>query len=286
MNVCFPDFVIRFLKMGDQLSPAMLAQIEALWTMKEAKQKEEMKEYIAMSRKASIEIKKREFHRPEDKRAVGFICDVNYDLEDFFAKTKEMLTNVGANDGNEPQVIDVAANPEKVTEFIKYCVGYGDKLSKKYNREFESYQVANSSRGGWKTVDFFHQSDLFDKSLNEKSWLDREDEGSEEKAKRLRNAERQAALDQREKAKFSENYPQTGSRRKRTRFDDFSEVPAVPTGPSASAVPAMSAAASPSYSPMMFGPSQMYYPPGAAQVQCYGCWGFGHMKKNCPQTKK
>ena len=76
--------------MGDQLTPAMLAQIEALWVLKEAKQKEEMKDYINMSRKASIEIKKKEFHRMEDKRVVGFICDLNYDLEDFFAKTKEI----------------------------------------------------------------------------------------------------------------------------------------------------------------------------------------------------
>ena len=267
--------------MGDQLSPAMLAQIEALWKMKEAKQKEEMKEYVAMSRKASIEIKKREFHRTEDKRAVGFICDINYDLEDFFSKTKELLTNVGDED-NEPQVVDVAANREKVTDFIKYCVAYGAKLSKKYNREFESYKVANNSRGGWTTVDFFHQSDLFDKSLKEKSWLDREEEGSEEKAKRLRNAERQAALDQKEKAKFYKNYPQTGgSGRKRTRYDCDNSLE-FPAGPSASAV---SSAASPSSS-LMFGPSQMYYPPGAAQVQCYGCWGFGHIKKYCPKSRK
>ena len=167
--------------MGDQeqLSQAMLAQIEAMWAMKEAKQREEMKEYIAMSRKASIEIKKREFHREEDRRAVGFICDVNYDLEDFFSKTKELLTNVGDPD-NDPEVIDVTENKEKVTDFIKYCVAFGAKTSKKYNREFESYRVANSSRGGWATVDFFHQSDLFDKNLKEKSWLDRPEEDSEE----------------------------------------------------------------------------------------------------------
>ena len=267
--------------MGDDLSPAMLAQIEALWAMKEAKQKEEMKEYIDMSRKASIEIKKREFHRMEDKRAVGFICDLNYDLEDFFTKTKELLTNVGDAD-NEPQVVDVAENKDKTTAFIKYCVAFGAKMSKKLNRQFESHQIANNSRGGWATVDFFHQSDLFDNNLKEKSWLDREEEGSEEKAKRLRNAERQAALDQKEKANFYKNYSQTGgSERKRSRYD-FENSSELPAGPSASAV---STAASPSSS-NMFGPSQLYFPPGAAQVQCYGCQGFGHIKKYCPQTRK
>ena len=265
--------------MGDQLSPAMLAQIEALWVMKEAKQKEEMKDYIDMSRKASIEIKKRDFHRMEDKRAVGFICDLNYDLEDFFAKTKELLTNVGDAD-TEPQVVDVAENKEKTTDFIKYCVAFGAKMSKKLNRQYESHQVANNSRGGWATVNFFHQSDLFDKNLKEKSWLDREEEGSEEKAKRLRNAERQAALDQKEKAKFAKRFSQRGgSGRKRTRFDNSSRYS---SAPSSSAV---SATASPSSS-LMFGPSQMYHPPGAAQVQCYGCQEFGHIRKYCPKNRK
>ena len=61
MECVFSRFLRLEIEMGDQLSPAMLAQIEALWAMKEVKQKEEMKEYIDMSRKASIEIKKREF---------------------------------------------------------------------------------------------------------------------------------------------------------------------------------------------------------------------------------
>ena len=49
--------------MGEEagLTPTMLAQVEALWLMKEEKQKAEMKEYLEMSRKASIEIRKREF---------------------------------------------------------------------------------------------------------------------------------------------------------------------------------------------------------------------------------
>ena len=153
-------------------------------------------------------------------------------------------------------------------------------MSKKLNRQFESHQIANNSRGGWSTVNFFHQSDLFDKNLKEKSWLEREEEGSEEKAKRLRNAERQASLDRKEKAKFSKSFSQRGgSGRKRSRFDNSSRY----SSPSSSAG---SAATSPSpSSSMMFGPSQMYYPPGAAQVQCYGCQGFGHIRKYCPQKQ-
>lgn len=125
MECVFSRFLRLEIEMGDQLSPAMLAQIEALWAMKEVKQKEEMKEYIDMSRKASIEIKKREFHRMEDKRAVGFICDLNYDLEDFFLKTKELLTNVGDAD-NEPQVVDVAENKDKTTARLGKIIYFSD----------------------------------------------------------------------------------------------------------------------------------------------------------------
>ena len=269
--------------MGEEaaLTPAMLAQVEALWLMKEEKQKAEMKEYIEMSRKASIEIRKREFSRPEDKRAVGFISDINYDLEDFFTKVKELLVNVD-NIKEDPEVVDVTENKDKVTSFIKYCVKYGAKMSRKYNREFEDYQVANNSRGGWGTAKFFRQGELFDRSLKEKSWLEKEEEeGSEEKAKRLRNAERQAALDIKEKTKLSQSYLQRGgSGRKRTRFDSPSRYSAAAPSSSATSVGTSSS----SYSPMSFGPGQLYYPPGAAQVQCYGCQGFGHIRKYCPKA--
>ena len=269
--------------MGEEaaLTPTMLAQVEALWLMKEEKQKAEMKEYLEMSRKASIEIRKREFSRPEDKRAVGFISDINYDLEDFFTRVKELLVNVD-NIKEDPEVVDVTENKDKVTSFIKYCVKYGAKMSRKYNREFEDYQVANNSRGGWGTAKFFRQGELFDRSLKEKSWLEKEEEeGSEEKAKRLRNAERQAALDIKEKTKLSKSYLQRGgSGRKRTRFDSPSRYSAA--APSSSATSAGSSSSS--YSPMKFGPGQLYYPPGAAQVQCYGCQGFGHIRKYCPKV--
>ena len=151
--------------MGDQLSPEMLAQVEALWVMRDEERKAEMTEYIEMLRNASIENRKREFARPGDKRAVGFICSINYDLEDFCGKFKELL------DENQ-EIKDVTTNEEKVTKFLKYCVFFGDKMSKKFNKEFESYQVANNSPGGWDTEKFFRQGELFDRNLKEKSWMD------------------------------------------------------------------------------------------------------------------
>ena len=125
--------------------------------------------------------------------------------------------------------------------------------------------------------------------------MDREEEGSEEKAKRFRNAERQAAIERKEKEMFAKSFPQKGGT-KRSRFNDFSGSLAAPSATSSEApypsapyasVPYASVPSSAlSSSSMMFGPSQIYHPPGAAQVQCYGCWGFGHLQKNCPQKSR
>ena len=267
--------------MGEQLSPAMLAQVEAVWVMRDEEKKAEMNEFIEMSRKASIENRKREFSRPEDKRTVGFICNINFDLEDFCEKFKELL------DENQ-DIKDVTTNKDNVTKFLKYCVTFGDKMSKKFNKEFESYQVANNSRGGWGTEKFFRQGEMFDRSLKEKSWMDREEEGSEEKAQRLRNAERQAAIERKEKELYAKSFSRRGGR-KRSRFDNFSRSSAAAPYPSAAYASAPSSAvsgAAVSSSPMMFSPSQIYQPPGAAQMQCYGCWGFGHLRRNCPQKSR
>ena len=57
----------------------------------------------------------------------------------FCRKFKELL------DENQ-EIKDVTTNVEKVTKFLKYCVSFGDKLSKRFNKEFESYQVANNLR--------------------------------------------------------------------------------------------------------------------------------------------
>ena len=281
--------------MGEQLSPEVLAQVEALWVLRDEERKAEMNEYIEISRTAAIENRKREFARPEDKRAVGFICSFNYDLEDFCGKFRELL------DENQ-EIKDVTTNVEKVTKFLKYCVSFGDKLSKRFNKEFESYQVANNLHGGWATERFFRQGEIFDRNLKEKSWMDREEEGSEEKAKRFQNAEQQAAIERKEKEMFAKSFPQRGGI-KRTRFNDFLGSLAAPSAtssaapypsapypsaphPSAPYSSVPSSALSGAASSLMFGPSQIYHPPGAAQVQCYGCWGFGHLQKNCPQKSR
>ena len=64
---------------GDNgMSQAMLAQVKALVVMEQEKKKSELKEFIEMSRKTSIEIRKSKFKEPQDKRAVGFISDLHY----------------------------------------------------------------------------------------------------------------------------------------------------------------------------------------------------------------
>ena len=78
------------------MSPEMLAQVKALVVLErekeKEKQKEELKDYVAMSRKASIELRKSKFKEPQDKRAVGFISELRYDVEDFEICSKIFLT--------------------------------------------------------------------------------------------------------------------------------------------------------------------------------------------------
>ena len=105
--------------------------------------------------------------------------------------------------------------------------------------------------------------------------MDREEEGSEEKAKRFRNAERQAAIERKEKEMFAKSFPQKGGT-KRSRFNDFSGSLAAPSAtssaapypsapypsaphPSAPYSSVPSSALSGAASSLMFGPSQIYH---------------------------
>ena len=251
------------------MSQAMLAQVKALVVMEQEKKKSELKEFIEMSRKTSIEIRKSKFKEPQDKRAVGFISDLHYDIEDFEANYKELL------DDNE-ELLDFNDNKEKVTTFLKSCVVFGAKLKKKLENEYEAYKVANNSGLGWKTEKFYRQGDIFDDSLKDNnSWLEKkEEESSEDKLKRFRNAERQAKMASKERTKFTKNLYQRGGRRK-NRW----EASAGSSTPSA-------AVGGPSSFGYKFGPQQLYQPPRSNSVQCFLCNEFGHFRKQCPKLRK
>ena len=78
----------------------------------------------------------------------------------------------------------------------------------------------------------------------------------------LRGAEAQAKFAQLRKAKFEGG----GGRRKFTRWGSPS------TG------------AEPQPTPPAFNSSQFRFPPPAQQkTQCYGCFEFGHIRRNCPK---
>ena len=252
------------------MSQAMLAQVKALVVMEQEKKKSELKEFIEMSRKTAIEIRKSKFKEPQDKRAVGFISDLHYDIEDFEASYKELL------DDNE-ELLDFNDNKEKVSMFLKSCVVFGAKLKKKLEREYEAYKVANNSGLGWKTEKFYRQGDIFDDSLKDNnSWLEKEEESSEDKLKRFRNAERQAIMASKERAKFTKNlYQREGRRKNRWETSDSA----------GSSMPSAAVGGSSSFG-YKFGPQQLHQPPQSNSVQCFLCNEFGHIRKQCPKLRK
>ena len=258
------------------MSPEMLAQVKALVVLErekeKEKQKEELKDYVAMSRKASIELRKSKFKEPQDKRAVGFISELRYDVEDFENLFKDLL------DDNK-EFVDFNENKEKVTQFLKSCATFGHKLNKKLEREYEAYKVANNSDLGWSTEKFYRQGAFFEDSLkdNNSSWLEKDEvESAEDKLKRFRNAERQAKMAAKDKTKSTKNFYQRGGRR-RNRWDEAAA--------SDSSTPSSPAGGSSSFA-YKFGSQQMYQPPHSNPVQCHLCDGFGHYKKNCPKLKR
>ena len=270
----FQIFDILFEMPGDNnvMTPEMLAQVKALMVLNQEKQKEELKDYVEMSRRASIEIRKSKFKEPQDKRAVGFISDLSYEVEDFETRFKVLLAD------NEKDIRDIDEIKEEAKEFLKYCVSFGHRLNKKLEREYESYKVANNSSGRWKTEKFYAQGAIFDDSLkdNGTSWLEKDEkESAEDRLKRFRNAERQAKFASKERTKFTKNFYQRGGRRK-TRWDGAAS--------SGSPMPSSSAGSS-SYS-YKFGPQQMYQPPQSNPVQCFLCNEFGHYRKQCPKNRK
>ena len=258
------------------MSAEMLAQVKAVVIMErekeKEKQKEELKDYVEMSRKASIELRKSKFKEPQDKRAVGFISELRYDVEDFESSFKDLL------DDNK-ELVDLNENKEKVRQFLKSCVTFGHKLNKKLEREYEAYKVANNSSLGWGTEKYYRQGAFFEDSLKDNnSWLEKDEvESAEDKLKRFRNAERQAKMAAKDRTKSTKKFYQRGGRR-RNRWDGAAA--------SGYSTPSSSAAGGPSSFAYKFGPQQLYQPPHSNPVQCYHCDGFGHYKKNCPKLKR
>ena len=242
----------------------------------EKKQEAERQNDLELSRKLRIDQEKSKFRQPADKRAVGFIMELQYDMKDFMQSFTKLFT-----EGEELKPI--ANNVEAVEAFVKKCSGFGNKMNRKLSREMEAYNVANTSRYGWAAEKFFRQEDLFSKTgvmQEETKWYEKDEVSPEEKVKKLRNAERQVALVNKQKKPFSSKFEHRG--RKRTRWG----LPPAETSSSSTLASSSASASDFKVVPQQ----QQYHPPAPVRQppKCYKCGQFGHIQMYCPagQIKK
>ena len=165
------------------MKAAIDAQVQAMVTLELEKQKD--KQTIELTRKLRIDQKKAAFKNASDKRAIGFLYDVKFDMEDFLAKFKKVIDE-------DDNVVDVRNNVENVKKFLDFCTGFGNMFNRKINKEIEAYEVAKTSKFGWLAEKYYRQSEVFNDFDPEKQpWFERQEPSADEK---LRQAEKQAAL--------------------------------------------------------------------------------------------
>ena len=145
--------------MTDQINlEAFQAQVAAKVILEiEKKQEAEKNNDLQLTRKLRIDQEKSKFRQPADKRAIGFIMDLQYDMKDFMQSYTKLFT-----EGEELK--PVANNVEAIEAFVKKCSSFGNKINRKLAKEMEAYNVANTSRYGWAAEKFFRQEDLFNKT--------------------------------------------------------------------------------------------------------------------------
>ena len=254
------------VKMDPDMKAAIDAQVQAMVTLELEKQKD--KQTIELTRKLRIDQKKAAFKNASDKRAIGFLYDVKFDMEDFLAKFKKVIDE-------DDNVVDVRNNVENVKKFLDFCTGFGNMFNRKINKEIEAYEVAKTSKFGWLAEKYYRQSEVFNDFDPEKQpWFERQEPSADEKVKKLRQAEKQAAFASRQKKPFGQKFDNRG--RKRSRWG-----PENSASSSTAAAAAGAPASSVSSNDVKFGPQKLYQPPGGHG--CHFCGEFGHYIRNCPK---
>ena len=99
-----------------------------------------------MTRKLRMDQEKSKFKTPADKRAVGFLMDESFDLEDCFNKIRPVLDE----DGDLIQHMG-----DRKDDIIKDILQWVALRKKKVQREQEAYRMALHSRYSWLTEKYY-----------------------------------------------------------------------------------------------------------------------------------
>ena len=109
-----------------------------------AQQRRQILDNTGFSRSLKLEQVKASVKSPADKRAVSYLADEEFDLNDLFSALDDIVTQ----DNN---LLEVKANEEKFKGFATFCIGFANMRKRKNLKETEAYKVASRSQYGWLT---------------------------------------------------------------------------------------------------------------------------------------
>ena len=231
-----------------------------------------------VARKLKVKQETSRFKRPEDKRAVEFLVNEQFDLKEI---TDDFMRVIGeaAHDEDLDFELLLADNPREIAQFLKRNLSFLNKRDRCVRYELEAYNMSIKTPGGWLTEKKFREDSIFLQGSEKANWWEEPELSVEKKYEKLRKAEadvkREVALKKvfyKKPLKFP--YNSQGSQRRFTRWDQ---------GPQSSATWSNSGnvvSRSPSFIPL---PKDNQKQAGQQGPNCYHCGETGHIQKNCPK---